>query len=201
MTITNGYIDLPIYKLRFFDGDTTDHEDDPSLERVIEATSRAIDNITGRRFYAADETRYYTATDTTEIQVDDLLSVTTLKTDENGDRTYEYTWATTDYDLMPYNAALKGWPYQWIEISVFPDYYFPLTRKGVEIAGSWGFSSATPADIVEACLLGSHRYMKRTSTPLGVSASAALGEMRLVVSQLRGDPDIMGLLSPYIQRL
>ena len=200
MSITNGYIDLKIYKLRF-DIPTTDHEDDPVLERVIEATSRAIDNITGRRFYAAEETRYYTAIKTTEVEVDDLLSVTTLKTDEDGDRTYEYTWATTDYDLMPYNAVLKGWPYNRIEISVFPDYYFPLIRKGIEIAGSFGFSSATPADIVEGCLLGAHRFMKRTSTPLGVSASAALGEMRLVVSQLRGDPDIMGLLSSYIKRL
>ncbi len=201
MSITNGYTALTSYKLRFFDGDVDDHKDDPILEKEIEVASRVIDNICMRRFYAATETRYYTAECSTELDVDDLLSVTTLKTDENGDRTYEYTWATTDYDLMPYNAALKGWPYIGIEISVFPDYYFPLTRKGVQIVGSFGFASTTPSDIEEACLLIAHRYMKRTSTPLGVSASPALGEQRVIASQVRGDAEIMGILVTYKKRL
>ena len=56
-SITNGYTDLSTYKLRFFDGETDDHKDDDNLNLVITATSRAIDNICHRRFYAVTETR------------------------------------------------------------------------------------------------------------------------------------------------
>lgn len=198
-SITNGYTDLSTYKLRFFDGDTDDHKDDDNLNKVITATSRAIDNICHRRFYAATETRYYTTDDTTRVDVDDLLSVTTLKTDEDGDRTYEITWTTADYDLMPYNAALNDEPYVWIEYTPDGSYSFPGTRKGVEVKGSFGYSSTTPAAIEEACLLVAHRYMKRASTPLGVSASPALGQMQVIVKSLVSDPDIMTLLEYYMR--
>jgi len=201
MAITNGYATLKTYKLYFFDGDTTDHEDDPVLEKKIETVSRAIDDITQKRFYATTETRYYTAESATKCRVDNLLSVTTLKTDENADRTYEYTWATTDYDLMPYNALLNAEPYQWIETAPLTNYYFPAARKGVEIAGSFGYSSTTPPKIEEACLLTAHRYMKRIGTPLGVSASSELGEKQVISAHIKADPDIMLLLVTYIPKL
>lgn len=201
MTITNGYTTLVAYKLRFMDGDTTDHEDDPVLEKVIEAASRAIDNICSRRFYPTTETRYFTAEEDTLIKLHtDLISVTTLKTDTDGDRTYENTWDTGDYDLVPYNAALDGWPYNAIEITPYSNYYFPYVRKGVEVAGSFGFCSTTPPVIEEACLLAAHRLMKRTSTPLGVSAAAAVGQMSLVIKELKGDPDVMGLLITFMPK-
>ena len=53
--------------------------------------------------------------------MDDLLSVTTLKTDEDGDRTYEITWATTDYDLMPYNATLESQAQPYSHLQTTPD--------------------------------------------------------------------------------
>ena len=201
MSITNGYTDLPGYKLRFWDGDTDDHRDDPVLEKVIETASRAIDDITQKRFYATTETRYYTAESATKCKVDNLLSVTTLKTDENADRVYEYTWDTSDYDLMPYNAALENEPYTHIETAPFTDYYFPSARKGVEINGSWGYCSTTPKEIEEACLLTAHRLMKRTVTPLGVSGGGATGQKQVVVSHIRADPEIMGLLVTYIPKV
>ena len=38
----------------------------------------------------------------------DLIAVTPLKTDDDLDRTFEVTWATTDYLLMPSNADPTG---------------------------------------------------------------------------------------------
>ncbi len=201
MSIVNGYTTLKGYKLRFWDGAVGDHKDDPVLEKVIETASRAIDDITQKRFYATTETRYYTAESTLKCKVDHLLSVTTLKTDHNADRTYEYTWATTDYDLMPYNALLNDEPYQWIETAPLTDYYFPAARKGVEIAGSWGFSSTTLPEVEEACLLAAHRFMKRTGTPLGVSATGATGQQITIISHIHADPEIMGLLAVHIPKL
>lgn len=204
MAITLGYTQLNVYKQRFYDADNqSDTQDDPAIEAVITAISRAIDDICGRRFYVATETRYYTAERSDYLRIDDLISITTdrLKTDEDGDRTYEIVWATTDYDLMPLNAAVNGEPYTWLETTPKGSYSFPKgIKKGVEINGSFGYTIATPDIIREACLLGTHRIMKRQDTPLGVTANAVLGQTPLIIRTLQSDPDFMGLISPYIKR-
>ena len=196
MTITNGYVTLNDFKERI---DLDDHLDDDKLDTIITAASRLVDDVCGRRFYAATETRYYTPDNGVYLRVDDLLTVTTLKTDEDGDRTYEVTWATTDYDLMPLNATLDGWPFMSIEITPDGDNSFPTVAKGVEIAGSFGFASTTPPAIQEACVLAAHRLLKRADTPLGVSAAAALGQMQVMIRELGSDPDFMLLVSSYIK--
>lgn len=201
MAITNGYTSLNVYKQRFFDEGAGDTKDDAAIEATIEAISREIDNICGQRFFTttANETRYYTAERRHFLRLPHrIVSVNTLKTDEDGDRTYEITWQTTDYDLMPYNASLDGEPYFWIETTPNGDYSFPVgIAKGVEISGKFGWNSA-PKPVVEACLLGAHRLMKRLQTPLGVSAAAAMGELSVQVPKLRADPDFMNLVQPYI---
>lgn len=197
MTITNGYVTRNDFKERVT---IDDHLDDDKLDNIITAASRLVDDVCGRRFYAATETRYYTPDDGNYLRVDDLLSVTTLKTDEDGDRTYEVTWATTDYDLMPLNATLDGWPYMSIETTPDGDNPFPILAKSVELKGSFGFASTTPPAIQEACVLATHRLLKRADTPLGVSAAAALGQMQVLIRELGSDPDFMALVSPYIKR-
>lgn len=198
MTLTNAYTTLNEFKERITVDDSLD---DATLESIITATSRAIDDITGRRFYAATETRYYSAERADYLRVFDLLSVTDLKTDEDGNRTYEVTWATTDYDLMPFNATLDGEPFRWIETTPDGDNYFPTgLTKSTEIKGSFGYSATQPAVIEEACVLGAHRLLKRADTPLGVSAAAALGQQQVVIRELGSDPDFMGLVSTYIKR-
>jgi len=177
--------------------------DQTAIESAITAISRAIDDITARRFFATTETRYFTADRHDYLRVYDLLSITAdkLLTDEDGDRVYEQIWATTDYDLMPLNASLDGEPYTWIELTPNGDYSFPLVSKGVSINGSFGYSSTTPPAIEEACLLATHRLMKRASTPLGVSANTNLGQVNVIIKTLAADPDIMGLIMPYVKRL
>lgn len=202
MTITNGYATLKLYKLRFFGGNTDDNKDDEVLEDVIEAVSRLIDNITHRRFYVASETRYYTANHSHYLPVDDLIAISAIATDGDGDRTYETTWDTGDYDLMPFNAAADTYnvePYTWLETSPLGSYAFPTIARGVEITASFGYRSSAPYEIQEACLLGAHRMMKRLQTPLGVSAGAALGQLTVTVQELRADPDFMALVQPYIR--
>lgn len=197
MAITNGYITLNDFKERI---DITDTLDDEEIEALITTASRVIDNITNRRFYPVAETRYFTAEDPDYLRVFDLLGVSALKTDEDGDRTYEVTWQTTDYDLMPFNASLDSRPYTWLETTPDGDYAFPKIKKGVQIAGTWGYSTTAPVPIAEACILATNRLMKRHDTPLGVSAGVLLGEMQTIVRQLQSDPDFMGLIESYIKR-
>jgi hypothetical protein len=202
MAITNGYGTLAGYKLRFWKGDVNDVTDDKILEPTLEAVSRLIDNMTYRKFYATTETRYYTPESGTLIFIDDLLSVTSLKTDGDGDRTYENTWDTGDYDLMPFNAALDIAPYTWIELAVLGDYIFPTMPASVELAGSFGYCASTdqPVEITEALYFGAHRIMKRLVTPLGVSAKPQLGQLKVMVDELRHDPDFLAWIDPYIKR-
>lgn len=175
-----------------------DPSDDLALELAIESASRYIEDYCNRRFYASSETRTYTAERCDVLYIDDLLSVTTLKTDEDGDATYENTWtATTDYRLWPYNAALsEDRPYTRVDVAPDGSYSFPTgIAQGVQIVGSFGYSSRTPAAIKQACILQAGRIFKRDQAPLGVVGdSAAGGELRLVPGE---DVDVKALLDPF----
>lgn len=188
MAITNGYCSLSELKARL---GITDTNDDTVLEAVIEAASRAIDGETGRVFYATTETRYFTAEDGELLFVDDLLSVTSLKTDLDGDRVYETTWSATDYDLEPYNRT----PKTRIQMAPYGTRYFPSVRRGVEITGSWGYSATAPDAINEACLLMAARLFKRKGAPFGVLMNPDLGTAR--IPQI--DPDVKLLIRPFVR--
>lgn len=200
MTITNGYTTLLTVKTAL--GIPVDERDDDFyLEATIESVSRMIDDHTGRRFYASTETRYYAPLSSDEIFVDDLLTVTTLKTDDNADGTFETTWATSDYHLLPFNAVTNGRPYTRIETSGYGNYSFPVgTKKAVQITGSFGYCTTAnlPKPVAEVCKLQSIRLFKRKDAPFGVIAG---GDMQQSMSIPDLDPDVKMLLSPYVRRV
>lgn len=171
---------------------------DPILESAITAASRQIDKYCGRKFYSATETHYFDANCYSELFIDDLLSVTTLKTDDDGDGTYETTWtANTDYVLWPYNASSAGEPYTEIRTGNSGNYYFPTNvRRAVQIAGSWGYctTAAQPQPIKEACLLLAARLYKRKDAIFGVSGPNEFGQLQIID---KFDADVKMLLQPY----
>lgn len=194
---TGDYCNLNELKKQIYpDNLDTDTVNDIALQQVITAASRWIDNYCGRRFYStsADETKTFTPQDGEYLFLPhiDILSVTTLKTDEDGDRTYETTWATTDYDLLPED----GPPYSYIAVAPQGDYSFPEHRKAVQIVGLFGYNATNsqPAAVRQACMLLSERLWKRRDAPLGLVANPAGGDIRLIDSI---DPDVEALLSPY----
>jgi hypothetical protein len=155
MTIENGYATLD--EIKASKGITSvDLADDGFIEELVEAASRYIDTFTGRRFYTttADETRTFQAEYRDLVMTGDLLSVTTLKTDLDGDRTYETTWAAGDYDLRPDNAALDKRPYTCIACAPNGAHAFPAPARGVQIVGKFGYCTLAnrPADIHLACM-------------------------------------------------
>lgn len=121
--------------------------DDTVMRKILEAASRAIESYCNRRFYVTSETKYFNGAVT--LWVPDLLSITTLKTDEDGDGTFENTFATTDYIL--YGGGLEDslnlFPRTRIEISHDSNYgsFANGTKKGVEIVGTWGYGDGTTA--------------------------------------------------------
>ena len=137
----NAYNNLTMLKSRL---DITGTGNDTDLLALLVAASRQMDKLTNRFFYVDATTRYFDGAGIV-IFPDDLLAVTTLKTDEDGDATFEVTMATTDYVLYPLNK----FPKVYAKISSDSDYggFANGVRKGVEIAGNFGFGngrSATP---------------------------------------------------------
>lgn len=177
--------------------DVTDPIDDNAIERVITAVSRAIDKKCNRFFYknSVAEVRYYTAEFANLLMdIDDIVSVSELATDEDGDRTYERTWSATDYDLEPYNAALHDDPYTRISLPAQGRYAFPRNvSKGVKLTGIFGYP-AVPTPVAEATLLQVMRLFKRKDALFGVIGSAEMGHMTAIVKL---DPDVVLLLDNY----
>ena len=173
----------------------TDAVDDITLGAVLEAVSRGIDMHCGRFFYktAAATVRYYTPQDDDEVSIADCVSLTAVATDADGDRTYEDTWAATDYDLLPENASTDGQPYTLLATSPNSNYDFPVgVRKGLKLTGTWGWPDVPPP-IHEACLIQAARVFKRKDAPFGIAGSPELGQMRLG----RLDPDVLWLLDAF----
>lgn len=146
------------------------------LANILEVSSRWVDAQTGHRFYAVSETRYYNAQDrflpsaawsldTLErpfgspqrIEIDDVLSVSQVATDEDGDGTYERVWNSgSDYWLGPRNAPANGRPYRYLNRSAATSrYLFPMWEESISVTGSFGWCviADRPADIAELTLM------------------------------------------------
>ena len=192
MAISNGYCTLNEVKsaLRI-----TDNTDDALLQNAIEGASRRIDGYCGRRFYQQNATLSLYAIDSYTLPTqDDLYSVTTLKTDDDGDGTYETTWTTgVDYQLEPLDAVITGQPIRTITAiggKTFPLFSLPALPSA-QIVGVWGWS-AIPDDVREACVLLTMRGFARYNAALGVVGFA---DMAIQVRAI--DPDVRDFLNPY----
>lgn len=194
MAITNGYCTLAEVKsaLRI-----TDNADDTLLENAIEGASRRIDGFTGRFFYQTTNAVQFYARDLyTLLLPNDLYQIITLKTDDDGDGTYEDTWTlNVDYQLQPFNAALQSRP--WNRITAIGGKTFPIIIQpeipGVQVNGIWGWG-AIPDDVREACVLLAMRGFARYNAALGVVGFA---DMAIQVRSV--DPDVRDMLSPYVR--
>ena len=139
----NAYADLTTLKSVSYLNIASVTDYDTQLRDLLETASMQLDKYTGRFFYVLEATRYYDGDNNTLFLPDDILIITTLKTDDGGEGTFENTFATTDYHLYPFNV----FPKTRIEINPNGDFsHFALgAQKGVEIIGTFGFAdSATP---------------------------------------------------------
>ena len=179
----------------------TDSTDDTPLQSVLDATDALIDLYCDRKqgFGTATETRYYNAEAWDYVLIDDLVSVTTLSTDDLADGTYSTTWtAGTDYNLAPGNAALDGWPYTQIDASVTYPKNFPKdVYRGVKVVGVFGWP-AVPQAVKQAALIQAGAVWSSRTSPFGVIGSADLGG---ILRQTRAlHPEAQVLLESFRKR-
>lgn len=186
----DDYATLEAVKSRL---DIADTIDDGMITSVISAASRSIDKTCNRLFSPVTEVRYFTAMCGTQLDIDDITTVTTIQTDSDGDRTYEDTWSATDFDLEPYNAAAQGEAYTQLHTTPTGRYAFPTVRRGVKITGVWGWATI-PYPVTEACILLTIRWFKRKDSPFGIAGSNELGQVQMMATR---DPDVRAMLEPY----
>ena len=142
----NAYADLTTLKSEaYLNIPSTVTDFDTQLRKLLEQASRLLDKYCGRFFYCWEGARYYHGAEKKLFLPDDVLSITSLKLDFDGDGTFEETMESADYILHP----LNGLPKLWLEINPTGDYgsFARGVKKGVEITGVFGYGdgwSATP---------------------------------------------------------
>ena len=162
-----------------------------SIDDAIVAATAQIDNATGRTFTQVDDVAKVFGPRSYEMmRVPDLISVTTLKFDDDDDGTFELTIPATDYELDQV-VQRDSFPFDTL---LLLNRYFPTGRRKrtVQITGSWGFA-AIPAPINQACSLLASQLAQRPGAALfGVQSMGEMGGTH--IGAVRPDPKLIG---PY----
>ena len=181
-------------------GDERSTLDEIMLDRVINTSSRAIDDHCDRRFWqdAASAVRVYRVGDCRSARVDDISTTVGLvvKTDTNLDGTWATTWAATDFQLEPLNANLDdALPHAWWRIVAIGGNTFPVhdRRPTLQVTARFGWS-AIPDPVHQACVIHAVSLFKRKDAPFGVAGFGDFGAVRI-----RRDPDVVALLEPFVR--
>lgn len=185
----------------------TDTQDDFELHGAVQAAARAVEGYTGRFFYQLTETRTYRPYSLYEQPIDDLVSITQLAVDFDGDGTFESVWTTNvDYELLvgldEFNQMATGEKRPFTEIRVinasgggkFFPFVWPFSRLDrIQIQGTWGWP-AVPFGVAEATRQVAAEFYKLKDTPFGLAGTSEFGLVRVP----RQNPYITKLLTPYV---
>lgn len=176
---------------------------DADVQAACTAASRAVDRGCSRFFYsdaAATVPRLYSPNDTILLAIDDLIQVSSVLIDRDGDGVFEETWTlNTDFVLNPANNPTDGRPYEWLKVRTFgSNQWLPSwVENSVQIIGKWGWV-AVPPEIIDATTIYAHRLLRRKrEAPFGI-VSVGVGEAAAMrIGQQ--DPDVAALIAPYVK--
>jgi hypothetical protein len=196
MAIVNGYATLADVRaaLRM-----TSTVDDPRIEQCVEAASRAIDEVTGRRFFldVAGTARQYLPSSSTLCIIDDLAYATSgisVQSDD-GSNTFATTWLVgSDFQYEPRTApaATENRPITAIRATGTKRFLVADDlQRSVQVSGKWGWASI-PHAIRNATIQQAINLFKRHDSPGGV-VSSDFGSFRVP----RVDPDVAMLVRPF----
>ena len=125
-----------------------DNSLDTQINTWITAAQSYIDNYTGRTFeQSSSETRYFDGDGKRELDIDEIISITSLEILEINSDDVQFTLTEgrgSDYILYPYNETFK---YRVIltvnsQVAVWSE-----GKQRIKITGLWGNSVSVPKDI------------------------------------------------------
>jgi hypothetical protein len=194
----NWYIGLEEFKDRL---GITDAADDSQAQIAIQSVTNWINIYTGRHFYRVTETRTFQPDDIWRLPIDDVVTITAVNVDMDGDGIFEQSWTqNTDYQLLvgdhDYNPGSVGYarPYgllQTIQTGKWLPFTWPYTHLDrVQIVATWGWPAVPPAVSQAAFILAADLF-KMKDAPWGVAGVSDYGVVRIqsnpwLVEMLRG---------------
>lgn len=203
-TISQLYTSIEELKDRL---NITDTASDFGLLAAVQAAARAIEAYCGRHFYPLAETRSFVPYTLYELPLDDLVSVTALRIDRDGDGVYEEAWTQgVDYELAigpgQYNQMATGEARPYTLVRVIDGdgggRFFPFTwafsrLDRIQVTGIWGWPEV-PYAVREAAMSMAAEIWKLKDSPFGIAGNSEFGMIRLP-SQ---NPYVARLLSTYV---
>ena len=165
--------------------------DDARLRDLIEAVSRNMDGYVGREFFSQIRTLYFSGNGKNRMRLPlDLVSISSLTEDTNGDDVYDNTWASTDYELWPYDASPTAKidlarPYTALEVNgrtTGTETSFGKGQKRFKLTGIFGYSQST---VASGSLITDAAGISASVTTINVTAGTdfGIGETILVESE------------------
>lgn len=177
IAIQNGYCTLAQVRGELGNYAASDTSDDSKIELSIEAASRQIDQALGYRLWQ-DSTvvvREFFAESSSCVLVPEGISTTTglvVKIDETADGTFGTTLTiSTDFILLPTNAADEAPVRPYTEIRLVENYNFPRPtngRPGVQVTAKFGWP-AVPDWAEKACIVQAIQLFKSKDAAFGIS--------------------------------
>jgi hypothetical protein len=176
-----------------------DNVDDTLITLAANAATDLISGYCGRDFNSTTATRLFAPHENYVLEINDLVTLTTLKTSTLGDGNFDVTWAAKDYQLEPLNGYTGGLAQPFTRIRAVDRYLFPdaYGEVSVQITGVWGWP-AIPNTVTQAAVIQAGRIFKRNESLLGVAGIADFGAIRV---SNRIDPDVAQLLQPYVRHV
>jgi hypothetical protein len=199
------------------DLNSTDASRDAALEEMITAASRTIDRYCNRLdgFVASDTAtaRIFTGSGEAVQWIDECVAIATGEVKDSATDDDYTEWESTDWQAFSGDALRPDFnrtPYHALMVTATGDYdvftsgYF-LTRGGfrpygdhahtvptVRVTAQWGYASAVPAGVREACIAQAARWWKRAQS----AWADTLGNADMGMLQFRQalDPDIAMML-------
>lgn len=160
---------------------------DADVDAALEAASRAVEQVTHRRFWkdTAAVQRAYTATSPSLVFIDDIARIDEVTVDGT---------VLDDYDAEPLNAALDNEPWLWLE----SDRRFTSGRGEIQVTGLFGWPQI-PGQVPQLVTIVAAKLLKRSrEAPWGIVTSGGIEGTALRIT--REDPDAQFLIGPLKRR-
>lgn len=198
---------------------------DANIASALEAASRAVDLACDkrrlRRFWkdGSPTTRRYTPVDPYTLAIHDAVDDDSfaLATDEDADGTFETVWTRgRDYELFPLNATAEERAVTHIQINRATtariwrsgriDSPLPTglvaahaVRIGyIQVTAHFGWPSVPPSVSEATGMLATRLLKRKREAPFGVVGFGM--DQAAAVHIARTDPDVAGLLEPFMRR-
>jgi len=149
--MNNSYLDLQTIKDQGGFNLSTGTALDKRMLMLLENVSREVDLWCNRFFYYEIATLTFDGPGGGTLRVPDLISLSSVKEDNNLDGTFDTTWGFDDYILYPLRASPtstsgKARPYTHLQVSDKSNGTqdeFIREQNNYQLVGTWGFQKVT----------------------------------------------------------